>query len=69
VEGEADYALYGHAKPWDHAPGSLLLTEVGGFVGTFGGEPYRPQAREPRALLAAGDRATYDLVQGLVGVL
>ena len=25
VEGEADYALYRKAKPWDHAPGSLLL--------------------------------------------
>ena len=25
VEGEADYALYGKGKPWDHAPGLLLL--------------------------------------------
>lgn len=69
VEGAADYALYGKARPWDHAPGSLLLTEAGGFVGGFDGEPYRPQAPVPRALVSAGDRATYDLVQGLVGVL
>ncbi|MCD4532812.1 inositol monophosphatase [Nocardioides sp. cx-169] len=66
VEGAADYALYAGTKPWDHAPGSLLLTEAGGFVGTFGGAPYRPQAPEPRGLIAAADRATYDLVQGLV---
>ncbi|QZY28658.1 inositol monophosphatase family protein [Nocardioides coralli] len=66
VEGEADYALYGRSRPWDHAPGSLLLTEAGGFVGTFDGEPYRPQAGVPRALITAADRATYDLVQGLV---
>jgi fructose-1,6-bisphosphatase/inositol monophosphatase family enzyme len=66
VEGGADYALYTGTKPWDHAPGSLLLSETGGHIGTFGGAPYRPQEPEPRGLLAAADRATYDLVQGLV---
>jgi fructose-1,6-bisphosphatase/inositol monophosphatase family enzyme len=66
VEGEADYALYRRAKPWDHAPGSLLLEETGGVLGTFDGEPYRPQDDPPTGLVAAADRATYDLVQGLV---
>jgi fructose-1,6-bisphosphatase/inositol monophosphatase family enzyme len=66
VEGDADYALYRRPKPWDHAPGSLLLTEAGGFVGTFDGTPYEPQAEVPVGLLAAADRATYDLVVGLV---
>jgi fructose-1,6-bisphosphatase/inositol monophosphatase family enzyme len=66
VEGGADYALYSGTKPWDHAPGSLLLTEAGGYVGSFGGDPYRPQEPEPRGLVAAADRATYDLVSGLV---
>lgn len=69
VEGEADYALYRKALPWDHAPGSLLLSEAGGFVGTFAGEPYRPQVPTSRGLIAAADRATYDVVQGLVGPL
>ena len=69
VEGAADYALYRRAKPWDHAPGSLLLAEAGGYVGTFDGSPYRPQGPPPRGLVTAGDRATYDLVQGLVGAL
>jgi fructose-1,6-bisphosphatase/inositol monophosphatase family enzyme len=69
VEGGADYALYRRAKPWDHAPGSLLLSEAGGFVGTFDGESYRPQRGQPAGLVAAGDRATYDLVQGLLGEL
>ena len=69
VEGGADYALYRHAKPWDHAPGSLLLTEAGGFVGTFDGSPYRPQLEPPLGLVAAADRATYDLVQNLVDAL
>jgi fructose-1,6-bisphosphatase/inositol monophosphatase family enzyme len=66
VEGEADYALYGRSRPWDHAPGSLLLTEAGGHVGTWDGERYRPQAGVPRALITAADQATYDLVLGLV---
>ncbi|WP_435746154.1 inositol monophosphatase family protein [Nocardioides sp. SYSU DS0663] len=68
-EGAADYALYKKTKPWDHAPGSLLLTEAGGFVGTFRGEPYRPQAPAPAGLVAAADRATYDVVRGLVPTL
>lgn len=69
VEGAADYALYGGGKPWDHAPGSLLLTEAGGFVGTFDGSAYDPQATVPRGLVTAADRPTYELVQGLVHAL
>jgi fructose-1,6-bisphosphatase/inositol monophosphatase family enzyme len=69
VDGSADYALYRRAKPWDHAPGSLLLTEAGGYVGTFGGSPYRPQADPPVGLITAADRNTYDLVRGLVHAL
>jgi fructose-1,6-bisphosphatase/inositol monophosphatase family enzyme len=69
VEGAADYALYRRAKPWDHGPGSLLLTEAGGYVGTFDGAPYQPQRGVPTGLVAAADRATYDLVQGLIGDL
>ena len=66
VEGGADYVIYKHAKPWDHAPGALLLEEAGGIVGTFDGRPYRPQDDPPAGLVAAADRTTYDLVQGLV---
>jgi fructose-1,6-bisphosphatase/inositol monophosphatase family enzyme len=69
VEGAADYALYRRAKPWDHAPGSLLLEEAGGYVGTFDGKPYRPQDPPPFGLIAAADRCTYDAVQGLVHAL
>ncbi len=66
VEGDADYALYWRAKPWDHVPGSLLLAEAGGFVGTFHGAPYRPQLEPPVGLVSAADRSTYDVVQGLL---
>jgi fructose-1,6-bisphosphatase/inositol monophosphatase family enzyme len=69
VQGAADYLLYSGTKPWDHAPGSLLLEESGGFLGTFDGGPYRPQEDPPRGLVGAADRATYERVQGLVGHL
>ena len=69
VEGAADYALYRRPKPWDHAPGSLLLAETSGFVGSFDGSPYRPQSEAPLGIIAAADRATYDLVQGLADEL
>ncbi len=69
VEGAADYALFWGNKAWDHAPGSLLLTEAGGYVGTFDGATYRPGSPPARGLVAAADRPTYDLVQGLVHAL
>ena len=69
VEGAADYLIYSGTKPWDHAPGSLLLAESGAFLGTFEGQPYRPQDPAPSGLVGAADRATYDLVQDLVGDL
>jgi fructose-1,6-bisphosphatase/inositol monophosphatase family enzyme len=69
VEGAADYAIYHKSSPWDHGPGSLLLAETGGFLGTWDGEDYRPQAARPAGLVAAADRATYDLVQGLLSDL
>jgi hypothetical protein len=62
AEGDADYVLYGRAKPWDHVPGSLLLHETGAHVGTLTGEPYDPRNVSREGLVAAGDRATYDLV-------
>jgi fructose-1,6-bisphosphatase/inositol monophosphatase family enzyme len=66
ASGEADHAVYHRTKPWDHAPGSLLLREAGGVVGDPGGRPYRPQDAEPRRLVSAADAATYDLVRGLL---
>ncbi|HET7398473.1 MAG TPA: inositol monophosphatase [Intrasporangium sp.] len=66
VEGAADYILYRGRKPWDHAPGSLLLSEAGAVLGTFTGEPYDARGIPDSPLLAAADRATYDLVLPLV---
>ena len=62
VEGACDFILYGRAHPWDHVPGSLLLSESGGYVGRADGEAYDPRDQPRVGLVAAGDRATYDAV-------
>ena len=68
AEGDADYVVYGRANPWDHVPGGLILTEAGGFLGTFDGGPYRPtddyevDGAAPRGIVAAADRATYEAI-------
>ncbi len=74
AEGAADYVLYrgvtvaGQRRglPWDHAPGSLLLSEAGGRVTLFGGGPYDPRVLPDDGLVAAGDDATGALVRGLL---
>ena len=49
--GEAGWGVWLKTKPWDHAPGSLLLTEAGGTVGGLRGSAYRPGS-PPRVLVA-----------------
>ena len=65
VEGDTDYLLYGHPKPWDHAPTGLLLTEAGGFVGDLEGNAYTARTHTD-LIVAAADRATYDRVRHAV---
>ncbi len=69
VEGEADYALFRRPHAWDHAPGSLLLSEAGGHVGALDGSDYGPQGETPPLIVSAADRETYELVRGLIGDL
>jgi fructose-1,6-bisphosphatase/inositol monophosphatase family enzyme len=42
ARGELDFILFGRAWPWDHAPGALLVAEVGGVASHGDGSPYRP---------------------------
>lgn len=78
AEGHADYIVYRGVSPqgtsrrglpWDHAPGSLLVTEAGGAVLTFAGDPYDPRRLPLGGLVVAPDRATAELVRGLVHTL
>jgi fructose-1,6-bisphosphatase/inositol monophosphatase family enzyme len=62
IEGAADYIVYSRSNPWDHAPGTLLVTEAGGAVGHPDGTPYGPRSLRP-GLVVAADRMTYAAVQ------
>jgi fructose-1,6-bisphosphatase/inositol monophosphatase family enzyme len=62
IEGEADYIVYSRSNPWDHAPGTLLVTEAGGSVAHPDGTAYGPRSLRP-GLVVAVDRTTCALVQ------
>jgi fructose-1,6-bisphosphatase/inositol monophosphatase family enzyme len=64
LEGDADAVLYRPAMPWDHAPGSLLVTEAGGWLGGMDGADYRPGISST-GVIAAADHATYRRLVGL----
>jgi fructose-1,6-bisphosphatase/inositol monophosphatase family enzyme len=51
AQGELDFAFFSGIMPWDHAPGAMIIRELGGHIGYIrGDESYRPS----RALTAAG---------------
>lgn len=62
ISGDADYILYSRTNPWDHVPGSLMVTEAGGFVGHPDGTVYTPRSLRP-GLIPATNHATYVAVQ------
>ncbi|MBM6402959.1 inositol monophosphatase [Phycicoccus sp. CSK15P-2] len=62
MEGETDYIVYSRSNPWDHAPGTLMVTEAGGAVGHPDGTPYSPRSTRP-GLVVAVDAHTCNAVQ------
>lgn len=65
VEGGRDFLLFWRSLPWDHAPGTLLVQESGGYSRRLDGSPYRP-AEESFGLLSAADEETWHLAKGLL---
>lgn len=57
--GQNDVALFWRAKPWDHLPGALILTEAGGRIAHLDGTPYRADG-DRTGLLAASSPALWD---------
>lgn len=62
VEGRIDGLMYGRGKPWDHAPGLLMVQEVGGVVRLAGGEPYRPDRVPPANIVVAASSPAWDVM-------
>jgi len=56
ARGAKDLATYHRMLPWDHAPGSLILSEVGGVARNVEtDENYRPQILQGPHVLAANE--------------
>jgi fructose-1,6-bisphosphatase/inositol monophosphatase family enzyme len=62
VLGTSDLLVSGRTWPWDHAPGAVLVREVGGVVRRLDGTEYRPD-EVGEGLLAAADLVTFGLVR------
>ena len=56
--GACDALVYRGTMPWDHVPGALMLTEVGGFVGTTEGGEYGPRTR-PGGIVGAANEQVF----------
>ncbi|WP_031065130.1 inositol monophosphatase family protein [Streptomyces sp. NRRL WC-3742] len=67
ANGRFDFIFYWRTLPWDHAPGSLLVTEAGGVSARLDGTPYRPEAPGCEdGLLVAADPATWELTRAVL---
>ncbi|MGL4745751.1 MAG: inositol monophosphatase family protein [Dermatophilaceae bacterium] len=62
IEGAADYIIYSRSNPWDHVPGTLLMTEAGGAALHPDGTPYSARSDRP-GLVVAVDPHTCAAVQ------
>lgn len=61
--GQLDHAVYWRANPWDHAMGSLIVSEAGGHTAYFDGVPYEPDAGDKRGLIAVADKSVWETVR------
>ena len=57
IEGTVDFICWARILPWDHAPGTLLLTEAGGVNRRLDGTDYRADAIGLGTLAAATPQA------------
>jgi fructose-1,6-bisphosphatase/inositol monophosphatase family enzyme len=59
ASGAVQFVLYNRLHPWDHAAGSLLHREAGGFGARLDGSPYCPRDTA-NGLLLAPDQASWN---------
>lgn len=51
--GSLDFLLYRSSNPWDHVPGWLMVTELGGTIRFADGEPYGGKSRDSGLVVMA----------------
>lgn len=61
AKGEIDFTFFSGIMPWDHAPGALIIRELGGHIAYIrSDDTYRPsQALSAAGILSATSRATW----------
>lgn len=61
AKGEIDFTFFSGIMPWDHAPGAMVIRELGGHIAYIrGDETYRPsQALSAAGILSATSRDTW----------
>ena len=67
ASGATDVLVYWRTWPWDHAPGAVLVREVGGVVRRPDGAEYRP-SDGASGLVVAPDAATFVRVRDGLGL-
>lgn len=65
AESACDYLLYGGAMPWDHAPGSLLVSEAGGSTTYDDGAPYDPSSTRGPLVVTGCDGVSGNVLAAL----
>jgi fructose-1,6-bisphosphatase/inositol monophosphatase family enzyme len=63
--GETHFSLYRRIMPWDHAAGTLMHAEAGGYHAKLNGASYTPAEREG-GLLLAPDRESWMALRELL---
>jgi fructose-1,6-bisphosphatase/inositol monophosphatase family enzyme len=65
--GHYDFALFGKLMPWDHAAGTLLHAEAGGYSAILDGSPYAAHVHSG-GIICAPDEASWHVIRdSLIG--
>jgi fructose-1,6-bisphosphatase/inositol monophosphatase family enzyme len=59
--GAQNFVLFWRTEPWDHVPGTLFITEAGGYVARLDETPYAP-LDGGKGLLVAQNRETWQAI-------
>ena len=64
AKGEAHFSVYSRLKPWDHIPGSLIVSEAGGVISRWDGNGYKPQDFD-KGIIAAASQQNWEDVHSI----
>ena len=65
ASGQAHLGLYYRLLPWDHAPGTLIHAEAGGYAAMLDGRPYAPTVHAG-GMLVTPDRESWGEAKALL---